>query len=147
MLGQSPIILIADDDLGYDDDLRDILGFEGYEDVRIATTCEEMVRTARLHRTAIVIVLDMMLPWNGSDANGGMPPEHPEELRGLRAVHDLKEMGFDLRRIIVITAFHSPAAEDQLREFGVEKTNIFLKPARTRELLARIRGASEIRPE
>ena len=75
-----------------------------------------------------------------------MPPERPEDLGGLRVAKELKEVSYDLRRVVVITAFRSEKANELLRDLGIEKSNILLKPARTTEILWRIRRACEFRP-
>ena len=138
-------ILIADDDPLYDEDLETILGFKSSHSVRIAHTGRETLELINEAGKPDAIVLDMMLPWDKNDTVGGLPPDDPKKLNGLKVLKDLKDMNYDLRRVVVITAFYSPEAKKLLLDFGMDKKNILIKPERTTEILARIRDACAVR--
>lgn len=140
-----PSILIADDDPLYDEDLKTILGFDFSHTVLIARTGGETLKLINESGKQDAIVLDMMLPWDENDTPGGLPPDDPGKLRGLKILQALKDRKYDLRRVIVITAFHSPEANRLLLKLGIGQENILIKPALTTEILARIRAACAVR--
>ncbi|MHC4743774.1 MAG: response regulator transcription factor [Planctomycetota bacterium] len=140
-----PSIVIADDDPVYDEDLETILGFRSSYDVQIAHTGSKALKLIDELGKPDAIVLDMMLPWDEEDNSGGLPPDDPSQLRGLRVLQDLKDIKYDLRRVVVITAFSHPEAKRLLLESGIDEKNILVKPARTTEILARVRAACAVR--
>ena len=139
------MIIIADDDKLYDKDLKTILELEEYKDIRAVTTCKELFDMMATNGAPETLILDMMIPWDGRDFIGGTPPDDAKDLRGLRVVEELEKTDFDLRRIVVITAFYSQTANELLHRFGVPVRNILLKPARTKEILLLVRAACNIR--
>jgi len=137
-------ILIADDDPLYDEDLKTMLDFELPHGVQIAHTGCETLKLIDESGRPDAIVLDMMLPWDENDARGGLPPDDARELKGLKVLEHLRGMRYDVRRVVAITAFYDPEAKKLLLDFGIDPKNILIKPARTTEILARIRAACSV---
>lgn len=130
------MILIADDDPFYSEDLEAILRRGKYPAVKVVATGEEVVALVPEHVVPDLIVLDMMIPYQKDDFDGAMPPAPGEEARGLRVARELKENGYDMSRIVVITALLDDTVSTQLRQLGVQ--HVLFKPVETARMLRMI---------
>lgn len=129
-----PSILVGDDDVPYTEDWKTILERRPYvPHVQIAHTGEEILKAASKPSNIRVLILDMMIPMNAKDSNGAMPPKHEEEPRGITVLRQLVDLGFELSRTVVITAFWDEKAISDVKQMGVK--HVFLKPVDTRDIL------------
>lgn len=131
------MILIVDDDPSYSEDLKAILNDTGYPDVRVAATGVEAINVVRGSPKPEAIVLDMMIPYDAEDQNGALPPLPQEEVRGVRVARELAQLGFELSRIIVITALAEESKLKPARDLGL--THILIKPVETIEIIRAIK--------
>jgi CheY-like chemotaxis protein len=139
------MILIADDDIYYSEDLKAILEGEGYQEVRVVHTGHDAVSFVEKFPAPDAIVLDMMIPYGQSDYEGAMPPGPTAEPRGVRVARELAARGFDLSRVVVITALSYESYHDQMRQIGLK--NIYTKPVETALILRTVgRICSQKRP-
>ena len=122
------MILIADDDPFYSQDLQAILLREKYSEILIVRTGQQVVGLVPDKAVPDLIVLDMMIPYHKDDFEGAMPPASSQEARGLRVARELRENGYDMSRIVVITALLDDTVSAQMRQLGVK--HILFKPVK-----------------
>ena len=132
-------ILIIDDDVSYAEDLGEILG-------------EELPNCSVVHhpnwgkarewlasgQTPSAVILDSMLPLDGSDVDGSAPPNDAGWPNGVRVLEELTQVGIPAPIVVVITALMDRNLRDHYVELGVLSTQVLFKPARVSEILAQI---------
>lgn len=136
------MILIADDDQFYVEDLKAVLQGEGFSDIVVATTGSEALSLVTEAAMPDAVVLDLMLPFDETDFAGGGPPRREEEPRGVQTARALKDKGLSLSKVVVITALYvREKTHEPLEKLGVPADQILIKPAPTLEILRAIRRA------
>jgi CheY-like chemotaxis protein len=134
------MILLVDDDQVYCGHLAEILRHEFSNTVEAVHTGSDAASFLKKQGFPDAIVLDMAIPLDESDISASGSPGRAEELRGIEIASGFRNAGLDMRRVVVITAFHQVSL-DHLVSLGINPNCILRKPSQVTDILHAIRIA------